>query len=144
MGQVPSCKVKRTNSTTYFSITDTLTVLIPFMKDYSLEYIESALQCYPTLPMHWTEISKQILPAMTLRSLVPNFYIHVSVSNFYCPTIGPQMQCSKIGGPIVGIYKSLTVHECRNWERSRAVSFLGIFFSNFSHAFHNLVIEIYP
>jgi hypothetical protein len=32
------------------------------------------------------------------------------------------------GRPILGIYKSLTnsVHECRNWERGRAVSFLGI------------------
>jgi hypothetical protein len=36
--------------------------------------------------------------------------------------------CSKIGGPIMGIYKLLTdtVHEGGNWERGRAVSFLGI------------------
>ncbi len=27
---------------------------------------------------------------MKLRSLVPNFYIHVSVSDLYIPTIGPQ------------------------------------------------------
>jgi hypothetical protein len=37
--------------------------------------------------------------------LVP---IHVSVRDLYIPTIGPQTQYSKIGGPIVGIYKSLT------------------------------------
>jgi hypothetical protein len=33
--------------------------------------------------------------------------IHVSVSDLYIPTIGPQTQYSKIGGPIVGINKSL-------------------------------------
>jgi hypothetical protein len=34
------------------------------------------------------------------------------------------------------IYKSLTdtVHKCRNWEQGRAVSFLGIFFSNFRYS----------
>ncbi len=36
---------------------------------------------------------------MKLRGLVPNSYMHVSVKNFYIP--------SKIGAPIVGIYKSL-------------------------------------
>jgi hypothetical protein len=46
---------------------------------------------------------------MKLRGLVPNFYIHVSVIDLYFPTIGPQRQYySKIAGPIVGIYKSLT------------------------------------
>jgi hypothetical protein len=58
--------------------------------------------------MHCTENSensKQIFPDMKLRGLVPNFYIHVSASDLYIPTIGPQTQYSKIGGPIVGIYK---------------------------------------
>ncbi len=58
--------------------------------------------------MHCTENFKQIFPEMKLRGLVPNFYIHVSVSDLYIYTIGPQMQYRKIGGPIVGIYKSLT------------------------------------
>ncbi len=59
--------------------------------------------------MHCTENSKQIFPEMKLRGLVPNVYIHVSVSDLYIPTIGPQTcKCSKLGGPIVGIYKSLT------------------------------------
>ncbi len=40
---------------------------------------------------------------MKLRGIVPNFFIHVSI-----PTIGLQTQYSKIGGPIVGMYKSLT------------------------------------
>ncbi len=36
--------------------------------------------------------------------------------------------CSKIGGLILGIYKlnRSQIHECGNWERGRAVSFLGI------------------
>jgi hypothetical protein len=37
-----------------------------------------------------------------------NFYIPVSVSDLYIRTIVPQTQYSKIGGPIVGIFKSLT------------------------------------
>jgi hypothetical protein len=45
---------------------------------------------------------------MKLRGLVTDFYIHVSVRDLYIPTTGPQMQCSKIGELIVGIYKSLT------------------------------------
>jgi hypothetical protein len=42
--------------------------------------------------MHWTENSKQIFQDMKLRGLVPNFYFHLSVSDIYIPTIGPQMQ----------------------------------------------------
>ncbi len=58
--------------------------------------------------MHCTENLKQIFPEMKLRGLVPNFYIHVSVSDLYILTIGPQTYYNKIGGSIVGIYKSLT------------------------------------
>ncbi len=61
-----------------------------------------------TLQMHCTQNPKQIFPEMKLRGFVPNFYIHVSVSDLCIPTIGPQTQYSKIGGPIVGIYKLLT------------------------------------
>jgi hypothetical protein len=48
---------------------------------------------------------------MKLRRLVPNFYIHVSVSDLYIPTISLQVHYRKIGRLIVGIYtsKSLTV-----------------------------------
>ncbi len=46
---------------------------------------------------------KQIFPEMKLRGLVPIFYIHVSVTYLYIPTIGPQTQYIKIGGPTVGI-----------------------------------------
>ncbi len=60
------------------------------------------------LQMHCTENLKQIFPEMKLRGLVPNFYVHVSVSDLYISMIGPQMQYRKTGGPIVGLYKSLT------------------------------------
>jgi hypothetical protein len=40
----------------------------------------------------------------------------------------------KTGGPILGISKSLTGTECKNWERGRAVSFLGIFVSTFRYS----------
>jgi hypothetical protein len=46
---------------------------------------------YHALQMHCTENLKQIFP----RGLVPNFYIHVSVSNLFILTIGPQTQYSK-------------------------------------------------
>ncbi len=55
-----------------------------------------------------SENSKQLFPEMKLRGLDSNFYSHVSVSDLYIRTIGPQTQYSYIGGPIVGIYKSLT------------------------------------
>jgi hypothetical protein len=45
---------------------------------------------------------------MKLRGLVPNFHIHVSVSDLYIRTIGTPILLQKIGGPIVIIYKSLT------------------------------------
>jgi hypothetical protein len=46
---------------------------------------------------------------MKLRGLLPNYYMHVSVSYLYNPTFGlPIFCCRKIVGPIVGIYKSLT------------------------------------
>jgi hypothetical protein len=35
--------------------------------------------------------------------------------------------------PYMYLYRS-QLHECRNWERGRAVSFLGIFVSNFRYS----------
>jgi hypothetical protein len=40
-----------------------------------------------TLQRHCTENLNQIVPEIKLRGLVPNFYIHVSVRNFYIPRI---------------------------------------------------------
>ncbi len=45
-----------------------------------------------------------------LRGLSPNVHIHVSVGDLYIPRIGPHtvFPCSRIGRPILEIYKSLT------------------------------------
>jgi hypothetical protein len=64
----------------------------------------------PTLQRHCKENLKQIFPEIKLRGLVSNFHIHISVSDLYMyiHTIGHLILRQKIGGPIVGIYKSLT------------------------------------
>jgi hypothetical protein len=42
-----------------------------------------------------------------MRGHSPNSYIHVSVSDLYIPMNGlPILCCRKIGGPMVGIYRS--------------------------------------
>jgi hypothetical protein len=58
--------------------------------------------------MHCTENTKHVFPEIKLRRLVPNFHIHVSVSDINIPTIVPQTQYSKTDGPIMETYKSLT------------------------------------
>ncbi len=86
--------------------------------------------------MHCIENSKQIFPEMKFRGLVPNFCVHVSVSNLYIPTIGPPTFICYIAFADRSweyINRS-QIHECRNWEQGRAVSFLGIFVSNFRHS----------
>jgi hypothetical protein len=56
-----------------------------------------------TLQTHGTDRKLETnIRELKLRGLVPNFHIHVSVSDLYIPTM------SKIGGLVVGIYKSLT------------------------------------
>ncbi len=57
---------------------------------------------------HRAENSKQIFPEIKLCGSVPNSYIHVSVIELYIPTICLPICCSKIGGSVVGKYKSLT------------------------------------
>ncbi len=107
---------------------------------------------------HCTENSKQIFPEMKLLGLVPNFCIHVSVSDLYIPTISPPILLYYVCGRSWGyVNRSQEIHECRNWEWGRAVSFLGIFVSNFRysaltkcllsrmlHVFYFLLILIYP
>ncbi len=53
---------------------------------------------------HCTENLKHLFPEMKLRGLIPNFYIHVSVSNLY---IFPQS--------VLGRNRS-QIHESGNWE----------------------------
>jgi hypothetical protein len=38
--------------------------------------------------LHWIENPISVFPEMKLRGLVPNSYIHVSVSDLYIPRIG--------------------------------------------------------
>jgi hypothetical protein len=54
---------------------------------------------------------------MKLLGLIPNSYIHVSVSNLYIPRIGLPFGCSKIGRPFLRKYKLLTdTGAVENWE----------------------------
>ncbi len=85
--------------------------------------------------MHCKEILIYVFPEKKLRDLSPIFHIHVSVSDLFIPTIGPpiflqQNRQTDRRNTVYCIYRSQK-HECRNWERGNAVSFLGIFVSNF-------------
>jgi hypothetical protein len=40
-----------------------------------------------------------------LRGLIPNYHIHVSVSDLYISRIGPHISYSRTGKSILGIYK---------------------------------------
>jgi hypothetical protein len=64
--------------------------------------------CSCSRGIHCKEDPIYVFSEMKLRGLVPNFHIHVSVSELHIPTIGPPICCSKICGSILGIYKSLT------------------------------------
>ena len=58
-----------------------------------------------------TANSKQVFPEEEMRGLSPNFLNNVSAKRFIFPRIGLTIFCCrKIGGPILGIYKSLTGH----------------------------------
>ena len=48
--------------------------------------------------------------------------------------VGTLILLRQNSGLILGILKSLTGTECKNWERGRSVSFLGIFVSNFRYS----------
>ncbi len=87
------------------------------------------LQCIfvATLQRKNTEISKQIFPEKEYRGLSPNFYIHVSVSNIYLPTIGLPIFCWRkyVDRSWDYINRSQT-HECWNWGWGRAIPRKGI------------------
>jgi hypothetical protein len=51
-----------------------------------------------TLQRYCTENWKKIFTERKLRGLSPNFYIHISASDLYIPTMVCLFGCSKIGG----------------------------------------------
>ncbi len=79
------------------------------------------------LHTHCKEDPIYVCPELNLQGLIPTSPIHVSVSDIYIP---------RIGLPIL-----LLVHECRNWKRGRAVSFLGIFVCNFPYSFFAVILN---
>jgi hypothetical protein len=68
-----------------------------------------------------TENSKQIFPEKELRGLSPNFYIHVSVSDLYIPTIG--LSAGKYVDRSWEYINLSQTHECGNG--SKAAPFSG-------------------
>jgi hypothetical protein len=65
-------------------------------------------KAYSTLQRTNMENSQKNIPEKELHGYNPNFHIHVSVSYLYIPTIDLPILLQEIGGPILGIYKSLT------------------------------------
>ena len=61
--------------------------------------------------------------------IIPNFYIHLPVSDLYIPQDRSANAIQQNRQTDRGKIYRLQIHECRNWERGRAVSFLGILFS---------------
>ena len=71
---------------------------------------------------------------MKLRGLVPNFYNHVSLSDIYCIVFSRSVRlffCIAVADRSWEYINRSQIHECRNREQGRAVSFLEIFVSNF-------------
>jgi hypothetical protein len=77
--------------------------------------------------LHCAKNSKTIFPEIKLRSLVPNFYIHVSVIYLYFLTIRTPILLYCGADRSWEYINRSQIHECRTWEQGRAVSFLGIF-----------------
>jgi hypothetical protein len=77
---------------------------------------------------HCIENSKQIFPEMKLCGLVPNSYIHVSVSDLYIPrnVLPILLQQNMWIDPGNMYINRAQIQECGYWERGHAVSFLGI------------------
>jgi hypothetical protein len=83
--------------------------------------------------VHCTKNSKQIFPEMKLRGQVHNFYIHLSVNDFYIP-MSVRLFAVLVWRSLIRSLEYINrsqIQECRNWKQGSAVSFLGIFVSNF-------------
>jgi hypothetical protein len=79
------------------------------------------------LPRTLQENPIYVFLSWELGGLCPNCHVHVSVTDLYIPGFHI-FSCSRIGRPILEIYKSLTVtvYECRNWETEHYYSVLEI------------------
>ncbi len=79
-----------------------------------------------------TNCTENPIPRNEVARPRSQFYIDVFMSDLYIPTIGPSIFCCIAFADRLWEYKNRSqIHECINWERGRAVSFLGIFVSNF-------------
>ena len=77
-----------------------------------------------------------LFPKRNYNVLSPNSYTHISVRDLYIfPRIGSVYFAAAqyVDRSCEYINRSQT-HECRNWERGRAVSFLGIFVSTIGYS----------
>jgi hypothetical protein len=88
------------------------------------------------LSIHCTENFKTNIPRNETARPRPQFLHSCICERFIYSHDRSTNAIQQIGGPIVGIYKSFTdtVHECRSWEHGHAVSFLGLFVSNFRYS----------
>ncbi len=65
------------------------------------------LSVWAALQRHCTENAKQIFAEKKLRGLIPNFHIHVSLSDLYIPTIDLPILLQQNRWTDRGIFKSL-------------------------------------
>ncbi len=82
------------------------------------------LQRYYCIP----KIRYKIIPEKELRGLSPNSYIHVSVCDFYIPTVGLPILLQENRWEYIDLSQT---HICGNWDGGRAVPFLGTHTSKF-------------
>jgi hypothetical protein len=67
-------------------------------------------------------------------SLSPNFHIHLSVSDLYFQDRSASFATAKQADRSWEYINRSHIHECRNWERGRAVSLLEIPKSDFRYS----------
>jgi hypothetical protein len=78
-----------------------------------------------------TENSKQIFPEEELRGHSPYFHIHMSVSDFYIPSIVCLFCCRKYVDWSWEYINCTQEYECGNWDWGRAIPRKGIHKWNF-------------